>query len=178
VGKWFGGWKLRLTRRKGDVEAPAKGPLANGGGPRIEFAHAAHRMVYEKVRLILRQLFGELAAPDPVKPLFVLRYGRATVHIYVDAWGDDDASVGVFAWVAGGLHVTGEMASHLLRENTLYRYGGFAVDTDGELMFRYSVPGATCSKDELKSAVMAVAVSADRADEEVLKRYGAARIEA
>src|SRR4051812_11976557 len=115
----------------------------------MEFAHKAHRKIYEKTADLKTQLFGESAEASPDRPDFVISMGSAFVSVAVIEWGDDDAVVEALSWVVTGVENTPELHKFLLEANMGMRFGAFAIDAEGDVMFKYDAVGSTLDKDEL-----------------------------
>ena len=139
------------------------------------FATAAQQAIFERVSVWATEIFGEFAFVDQVDPAVSISHGSATVHVRVMPWLERDARVVVFSWVVTGVPLTPDLMYHLLQQNQLGNFGAFGVDLDGDVTFAHSIVGSTCDKQELRASVMAVALTADEADDAIVRRWGGKR---
>jgi hypothetical protein len=142
----------------------------------MEFANDVHKATYEQVRGWVGELYGAMAEPlDNDKPGFRVRSGSALVCCVVEPWGDDDACVTFFSWVITKVEQSAALHEYLLRENMRNRYGAFAIDEVGDIIFRWTTPRTSLSKEEIRTGLAAVADSADGYDDDIKKRFGGER---
>lgn len=141
----------------------------------MEFATEAHKACYEKIGGYTKELFGEFANARTDKPFFGLAMGSAFVQVAVFPWGDDDAVVSARAYVVMGAELTLELAKYLLEKNNEMRFGAFGLDGEGDIFFHHAIVGSTCDKNELRTTVMAVMHTADKQDDEIVRRWGGKR---
>jgi hypothetical protein len=123
----------------------------------------------------MKELFGESVHVYADSPAFASRLGTAIVYTWIRPWGDDDAVVDCRAYVVSGAQRTLALTTFLLDENARMRFGAFAIDADGEIVFRHSIVGSTCDKGELEASVGAVAQTADEYDDQIVQRWGGQR---
>lgn len=139
----------------------------------VEFATQAQQDCYERIKPWLKEMFGDLVMERDEAPAFAVTHiGSQLTHIVVYPWGSDDAVVSVRSWVVTGLEADKELDSYLIRENANMRFGAFAVDSDNDIVFEHAIVGSTCDKGELKASVMAVLMTADKYDDEIVSRWG------
>jgi hypothetical protein len=141
----------------------------------MEFATDAQRECFEKVRNLMRELFGEFAVPRDDSPLIGVMLGSALAQTGVYPWGEDDAVVCTRAWVVLNVELTPELMRYLLLKNNAMRFGAFGIDDVDDIFFEHSIVGSTCDKAELKASVMAVVTTADQYDDEIVQRWGGER---
>jgi len=141
----------------------------------MNFANEAHKAGYEKIAAYMKDLFGEFARPLPDKPMFGLAMGSALAQVAVLPWRDDETVVSVRSYVVTGAELKPDLLKFLLEKNNEMRFGGFGVDSDGDIFFTHSVVGSTCDKVELRTSVMAVVSTADELDDEIISRWGGRR---
>jgi adenylate cyclase len=55
------------------------------------------------------------------------------------------------------------------------RFGDFAVDKEGDVLFKYAPVGSAIDKEELKAVAMAVLTTADEYDDQIISRFGGAQ---
>lgn len=138
----------------------------------IKFETDAQRAAYERAADLMTQMFGEMAWQDAEDPSFGMAVGSAVVTLKVLPLGDDDAYVNSFSWVVTGAEKSEELYRYLLRENVDLRFGAFGVDDEGDIIFRYGIVASSLDKEELRAAVLAVAQTADKYDNEIVAKYG------
>src|SRR5512136_2107985 len=119
----------------------------------MEFKTDAHKSIYEKVKGLMVELYGESATYVEDKPIFWVQNGSASIQIAIFPWGDDDATVCVRSWVVTGADMSGDLARYLLRENADMRFGAFGVDGDGDITFEHTIVGSTIDKKELRASI-------------------------
>lgn len=141
----------------------------------MEFQTQAQKACYEKVVAWMKELFGELAQPRDDAPAVVVLSGSAVAQAIVFPWGEDDAVICTRAYVVTGVELTPDLMHFLLRENADMRFGAFGVDKDGDILFEHSIVGSTADKNELKASVMAVLMTADHYDDQIVSRWGGKR---
>jgi hypothetical protein len=141
----------------------------------LTFETDAQKAIYEKIGQFAKELFGEFAIPRTDFPAYFIRMGSATVNAAVWAWGKDDAIINVRSWVVTGAEKNPGMLEYLLRENEGMRFGAFGMDDKGDILFEHTIVGSQCSKEELRASVMAVIGTADKADDEIVSRWGGKR---
>jgi hypothetical protein len=142
----------------------------------MEFKTPAQQAIYEKVRPLVSELFGEMASVRDDRPTFGLQFGSAWVQTWVSAWGDDDATITTRAWLTTGTELTVDVARFLLTANDDMRLGAFGIDKDGDTFFEHTILGSTVTKVELKTSIRAVATTADEYDDEIVSRFGGIRM--
>jgi hypothetical protein len=143
----------------------------------MEFRSEAHQACYEKTATMLKDLFGEMVRSDGDDPVFMLPLGSTMAQITVAPWGQNDATICTRAIVAVGSEISLDLCSYLLHENADFRFGAFGLDKDDWVFFEHTIVGSTADKDELKASILAVVSTADRYDDEIIKRWGGQRIE-
>ncbi len=138
----------------------------------IEWKSDAQKACYEKIAPWVKDVFGDFASAHDDAPFFGVTIGTAHTVIAVDAWGDDDAIVNTRAYVVTKVELTAELMRYLLEQNDTMRFGAFGVDKDGDIFFEHAIVGSSCDRNELKASAMAVALTADRYDDEIVSRWG------
>jgi hypothetical protein len=141
----------------------------------VQFSTEAQKGIYDKVGQYMKELFGEYAQARDDYPGYYLTMGSALVHVFVLAWGNDDAAVNVKSYVVTGAERTPEMLEFLLHENNDMRFGAFGLDKDGDVVFEHTIVGSSCEKSELKASIMAVVSVADNYDDKIVSRWGGQR---
>lgn len=141
----------------------------------VKFETETHKAIYEKIGQQLKELFGDFASARDDYPSYYLTMGSAVVHAGVMPWGDKDAIVNVRSYVVTGAEKTPELLEFLLRQNYDMRFGGFSMDSDGDIVFEHTIVGSTCDKNELRTSIMAVISTADEYDDQIMSRWGGKR---
>lgn len=138
----------------------------------MQFETDAHKACYEKIRPMLKELFGEMLMEREDRPSFALPHGSTMVQVAIFPWGKDDATIGVRAYVVMGAELTPELLLFLLEKNSQLRFGAFGIDSDKDIFFEHTICGLTCDKAEIRASIMAVAITADKFDDEIIARWG------
>jgi type III secretion system-like peptide-binding chaperone len=141
----------------------------------MEFQSQAQQTCYEKVSAWMKELFGEFAVLREESPLIGVMVGSALAQTAVFPWREDEAVVCTRAYVVTKIELTQDLLQYLLRENADMRFGAFGVDSDGDILFEHSIVGSSCDKNELKASVMAVVMTADQYDDDIVSRWGGQR---
>jgi len=141
----------------------------------VTFANETQRAVYDRVRLFIEDLFGELAVFRKDAPAFAVAAGSAVAHVHVLPWTDEGAMVTTRAFVVSGARLDAELMRWMLARNAEALWGAFGVDEDGEIVIDHSINGPTCDKEDLRASVLGVIFSADRYDDEIVARWGGER---
>ena len=142
----------------------------------MEFRTSSHEATYNRIKPMMKELFGETGAqPREDVPQWIVQAGSAIVLVGVMPWRDDASLVSALSWVTRGTDLTPECLKYLLEQNHEFVFGGFSVDQEGDIAFSHTILGDTCDKEELKSLVMAVAVTADSQDDTIVSRWGGTR---
>lgn len=139
----------------------------------MEFQNDVQKQCYEKVSTWLREIFGELAIRVREEyPVIDVIAGSSVTHVSVDPWGDDDTVVMARSYVVRGIELTADLLEYLLRKNNEVRFGAFSIDKDNDIAFDITIVGSTIDREELKAAVLAVSMTADRLDDEIVAKWG------
>jgi len=141
----------------------------------MEFRTEAQRACYQKIARMMRELFGEFAAFSDTNPVIGVAIGSAWAQAAVLPWSDHDAVICTRSYVVRGAELAPDLLLYLLKSNAAMRFGAFGIDDDGDILFQHAIVGSTCDKEELKSSVLAVVGTADRYDDEIIRRWGGQR---
>ena len=142
----------------------------------MEFKTNAQEVCYKKVASWMKELFGEVAVAHEDQPRFAVNIGSVIAGVYVYPWRDDDVTICTRAYLVTGAELTAELLKYLLRKNANMLFGAFGIDDDDDIFFEHTIGGSTCDKNELKASVMAVGVTADKYDDEIVARWGGVRM--
>lgn len=141
----------------------------------MEFVTLAQRACYEKVVPWLKELFGSYAMVRNDIPVIQVTIGSALATVRISPWGEDDATISSRAYVVTGVELSADLMHFLLRENDKMRFGAFGVDGDENIFFEHTIVGSSVDKDELKGSVMAVVITADQYDDQIVTQWGGQR---
>ncbi len=141
----------------------------------MEFQSAPQKACYEKIGPWLKETFGDFVQPRTDVAGYSAFIGSASVQVVVMPWGDDDAVVCAYSFVVTGADLTPDLMKDLLQKNLQTRFGAFGVNEEGAILFMQSIVGSSCDKHELKATVMAVLMTADKVDDEIVGRWGGQR---
>jgi hypothetical protein len=109
----------------------------------------------------------------PDRPAFLIRNGSTIVHVAVNPFGDDEASITVGSPVVSGAQVTPELMAFLLAHNYGSLFGAFGVNPEnGTITLDHSIVGSTCDHKELVTSISFVAAAADKLDDVIIGKFG------
>lgn len=143
----------------------------------MEFKTNAQKECYERVKPMIKELFGEMALFREDAPMFGIIVGSALTETVVLPWGEDDALVSTRSYVVTDVDATPDLMRFLLTENSKFIFGAFGLDDDGDIIMENSLYGKTCDKEELRNSILAVAKTADTYDDKIVSRWGGQRAE-
>lgn len=129
--------------------------------------------VIDTIESMLNELF-----PDTVSfgdGSFTLSRGSATVMVVVRPFGESEYCVECISHVVVGATLSDDLLKYLLRKNAELHFGGFSLLFDDTIAFSYTIPVANICKEELATAVNAVAIIADYYDDEIVAMAGGRR---
>jgi hypothetical protein len=141
----------------------------------IEFKNDVQKQVYERIKPWVKEVFGEFAQTREDAPAFGVFVGSALAQVWVQPWRQDDAVVTVRSYVVTGAEMRPDLAEYLVRENDKLLFGSFSVDGENDIAYTHSILGSSCDRAQLKASVMAVVTTADKYDDEIVRRWGGRR---
>ena len=141
----------------------------------MHFDTPAQQKIYERIRPMVKEIFGEMISENSEAPVFAIQMGSAYTVMAVQPWRADEAVVVAWSWVVTGAEMTPDLMRFLLNANLGMVFGAFAVDEAGDIMFRNTIVGSTCDRAEIKHLVMAVMATADEFDDKIVARWGGQR---
>jgi hypothetical protein len=141
----------------------------------VEFKTDAQKACYEKIVGFAREVFGEMAMFGQQTPVVGIIQGSALVEARVMPRGTDDAVIVTRSYVVTGAELTPDLLHFLLRANADVLFGGFGVDSDGDIFFDHTILGSTVDKAELRASILAVAGTADAYDDQIVAKWGGQR---
>lgn len=142
----------------------------------MEFANDAHAEAYQHVKALMTELYGESCSAKADFPSFAVGAGSTMVNIAVLPRSDTDAVVKVFAWVVIGAELAPDLMKYLLQENNQFIFGGFGLDSEGDIFFKHTILATDLDKSELRATIGAVRSSADEYDDLIQQRWGGQRL--
>ncbi len=104
--------------------------------------------------------------------VFYTKRGSTLVRIEVLPWGEKEALVRVGSEVVAGATLDPKLLTLLLRTNQDATFGAFGLDEDGTVTLHHALFGTTMDRDELVSAIYAVARAADDWDDKIIADFG------
>ncbi len=141
----------------------------------MEFKTKAHEESYHQISQWLQELFGAFLVKREDVPAFGIIIGSALAQVGVAPWGEDDATITTRSFVVTGAEITPDLMHFLLRENDRMRFGAFGLDHENDIFFEHTIVGKTANKEEIKSSVLAVVLTADEYDDKIIARWGGQR---
>ena len=140
----------------------------------MEFANDAQEDCYNKILPWMQEMFGEYLIVNEEQPEFGVMVGSAFAQTAIHPF-QDDVMICTRAYVVRGADLNYSLLDFLLRETHNVLFGAFGIDPGGDIFFQHSILGSTCDSPELHGSVMAVALLADRYDDEIVKNWGGER---
>ncbi|MFN9777728.1 MAG: T3SS (YopN, CesT) and YbjN peptide-binding chaperone 1 [Candidatus Kapaibacterium sp.] len=107
--------------------------------------------------------------------VYAVSRGSTRVMIAVRAFTPEECMVEVTAHVVTGADMSPELMKFLLRKNAELHIGGFGLLFDDTIVFSNSITGTHMDRNELITAIAAVAVIADHYDDEIVALAGGKR---
>jgi hypothetical protein len=138
-----------------------------------DFTHRAQRRAYEDVGRNLRRSFGgDMVMARPDAPSYVLTAGSALMEVAVFPWLEE-AIVNIRCCCVMDMPtIPPDCLRFLLDENYKFVFGAFTIDPDGDINFEHTILASKLDERELEASVKAVAVTADKYDDEITRRWG------
>lgn len=119
-------------------------------------------------------LFGDIRWEKRGDSGFWLFMGSAGVEVQILPF-QDDAIVYVRSVVVAGAEIGTSLQAFLLHKNAELLFGGFALDPEGNVLFRHAIVGSTCDPKELQMSVKNVLATADLYDDRITDLWGGQR---
>lgn len=141
----------------------------------MNFQTEAQKTCYQKVADWLPELCDRISHPVAQNPIFSLQFGSATVLVEIRPFYETESIIYIWAYVATEVEVSDDLMLYLLKQNDVFRFGGFSMPEDGDVRFHVTLLGASCQQNEFKLALTEVLESADRYDDLIVKRWGGRR---
>lgn len=141
----------------------------------MNFQTEAQKDCYQKVADWLPEICDRISNPFTDSPIFSLQFGSATVLVEIRIFRQVETVIYIWAYVATEVEVNDDLLRFLLKQNDVFRFGGFSMADDGDIRFHVTLLGSSCQQNEFKLAVTEVLESADRYDDEIVERWGGRR---
>jgi hypothetical protein len=104
---------------------------------------------------------------------FILQAGSARIVIVPLDWTDGQTLVKIVALVNLEGGPADELAKYLVAENLKLIFGKFSVEPNQRMVFyEHALLGDYLNRKELETAVKAIAMTADKYDDEIQARFG------
>jgi hypothetical protein len=132
-------------------------------------------LYFDRVVEYLGAVYPHLRQPDQTLPLVVVTQGSAAVVVEVSRWRENNIKIPIWTYVVTGAQVTPALMKFLLRQNELLRFGGFSLDSDGDVCLYACIYGSEFSASELQLIVKEVLEAADHYDDEITFTWGGKR---
>lgn len=142
----------------------------------MEFETQAQKACYEKVSRWIKDLFGVGAIYRDDIPVIGIIVGSALAQVGISAWGEIDTTITTRAYLVTEVEITPDLASFLLHENERMRFGAFGLDKEDDIFFEHTIMGSNTNREELKSSIMAVILTADSYDDKIVEQWGGQRM--
>ena len=123
----------------------------------------------------VRALLPEIGVRRPIEPtpgVFVIPKGSTHMELRVVGKSFGHAAIRSTALVTTGTSITQELLDYLLKENASFMLGGFAVGSRNEILFIHTIMASSVDAVELGASVSAVVNTADKYDDEIVRRWG------
>lgn len=119
----------------------------------------------------LRERFGELVVQSPDEPAFFVGLGATGVRIDVQPFGDDEAVLEAYCWLAQGLRVDAEVGLFLARENVELRIGSLCIDGENAILLQHALFTDSLTTDTLERVVRLLAGLGEQLESELRSRF-------
>jgi len=142
----------------------------------MDFETDAQKVCHEKITRWMTELFADVPWETlDGEPGFGLFMGSAWAEVHVYPWGDDDSVINIRSKVVSGADLSCDLQTFLLQENAELRFGAFALNSDGDVLFEHTIVGSTCDPNELEASVREVLETADQYDDTIAEKWGGVR---
>lgn len=132
--------------------------------------------VKKKTQQILTDILGSVRIDKDGD--FVVTHESAAVFVTVtEGFGDDGTIIGVECPMVVDVKVTSDLYKWIATEGQSYILGSCRLMSGDDfktamIAFRYNIIGDDVDESELKAAVFAVTLSANKLDDELKKKFG------
>jgi len=132
-------------------------------------------LYFEKVVEYLGAVYPHFHRPNQAQPLLVVTQGSAAVVVEVTDWAENNIKIPIWTYVVTEPKIDPALLKFLLRQNELLRFGGFSLDSDGDIRLHACIYGLDFSPTELQLIVKEVLEAADHYDDEIIFTWGGKR---
>ncbi len=132
----------------------------------------AHRQHAARIGLDLTELYGDAVTPLVGYPEWLLRFGSVVLTITVAACGEDDALICFHFDAVHKPTLSKEVYRELLSGNNNIAFGGWGVDDEGTITFRYTMLASHTDTDLLRWAVDGFVQAVDELDDQLIAKWG------
>ena len=141
----------------------------------MNFQTEAQQDCYQKVADWLPEICDRVSNPVANDPIFSLQFGSATVIVEIRPFRQIESIIYIWGYVALEVEVSTELLRFLLKQNDVFRFGGFSMADDGDIRFQVTLLGASCEQNEFKLALAEVLETSDRYDDQIVQKWGGRR---
>lgn len=142
----------------------------------MNFQTETQQDCYQKVADWLPKICDRVSTPFADNPIFSLQFGSATVLVEIRPFRQIESIIYIWAYVATEVEINDELLLFLLKQNNVFRFGGFSMAEDGDIKFHVTLLSASCQKNEFQLALTEVLESADHYDDLIVQRWGGKRV--
>ena len=142
----------------------------------MNFQTETQQDCYQKVADWLPEICDRVSTPFADNPIFSLQFGSATVLVEICPFRQIESIIYIWAYVATEVEINDELLLFLLKQNNVFRFGGFSMAEDGDIKFHVTLLSAFCQKNEFQLALTEVLESADHYDDLIVQRWGGKRV--
>jgi len=128
------------------------------------------------VEAALRDLVGDRLLADAGTGVFGFREGSAWVTVAVQAPDGGEPVIATRSWLVEGAEPTPELLHHLLVDAARPPFGAFGMDAREVVFVEHVMPGDGAGAAQVQAVARALAAFADRADDELVARFGGIRM--
>lgn len=141
----------------------------------MNFQSEVQQDCYQKVANWLPEICDRISNPVTDSPIFSLQFGSATVLVEIRPFRESESVIYIWAYVATDVEISDELMLYLLKQNDVFRFGGFSMADVGDIRFHVTLLGTSCQQNEFKLALTEVLESADLYDDLIVQRWGGRR---
>jgi hypothetical protein len=132
-------------------------------------------LYFDRVVAYLGAVYPQIHRPDQSLPLLVVTKGSAAVVVEVTRWAENNIKIPIWTYVVTEPKLDPALLKFLLRQNELLRFGGFSLDSDGDIRLHACIYGTDFSPSEVQLVVREVLEAADYYDDEIILIWGGKR---
>ncbi|MBM3266395.1 MAG: YbjN domain-containing protein [Candidatus Sericytochromatia bacterium] len=141
----------------------------------MQFDSQNQEKTYQQVKQWATEIFGEDVYLRKDAPEVSIPRGSTMLRIQVHDWGEGKVGIRALSYMVEGAEIDEALMRFLLEKNDDVVFGGFGIDSDGDVVYQHSILATGMDKEEFRAAVKAVAAVADDFDDEIVSRWGGKR---